>query len=242
MRYIQKDYSAAIVQNHNAELQAQLLDENSLKNPTIHPGLTGKKLYKLVRDIKIIPHFWDLKHQMMQEQGGLCCYCGLKISFGGGRKASVEHLNPKGVRRDLVGEYKNLLLSCSLTQDENDELSSGIAVDMDVRHCDDTKGNDMLNHTPLQPDCSKYFIYDITGHVSGYDETSDADIRTLNLDCKSLVDRRRAAMSILFDEDSVILSNDELRQISSTIMSRQEDGMLREFCFVIKNVIDNMLG
>lgn len=240
MKCIQKDYTTDVVRTHNAELRAQFLDEQSLLDPATYSGFTGKKLYKLVRDIKIIPHFWNLKHQMMEEQGGICCYCGLKIAFDGLRKPSVEHLIPKGTYRELVGEYKNLLLSCSLTTEEKSDIEDGNAIEADVQHCDDTKGDQQLNHTPLQLDCYDYFVYDINGHVAGRNVDSNTDIETLNLDCRALVDRRNAALSILFDENGDFLSDRELQQIASTIMDRDADGNFREFCFVIKSVIDNL--
>jgi len=240
MKCIHKDFTTGVVCTHNAELRARSLDEMSLLDPATYPGCTGKKLYKLVRDIKVIPHFWDLKCQMMEEQGGICCYCGLKIAFDGLRKPSVEHLISKGMRRELVGEYKNLLLSCSLTTEEESEIKSGHAIETDVQHCDDTKGNRQLNHTPLQPDCYNYFVYDINGHVAGRDVDSNTDIEILNLDCRALVDRRNAALSILFDENGDFLSDRELQQLASTIMDRDADGNFREFCFVIKSVIDNL--
>ena len=242
MRYIEKNYTTNAVQTHSVELKAQSLDENSLLNPAIYPGETGRKLWKRVRDIKVIPHFWDLKRQMMDEQGGICCYCGLKIKFDTDRKATVEHLKPKGIYRELVGEYKNLLLCCSLTQDEKEDINNDTVTDNDVKHCDDTKGDEQLNYTPLQADCSMHFSYDITGHIIPTDPDSETDIRTLNLDCPALVDRRKMAMNILFDESGTMLSDEELRLMSDSIMQRQDDGTFREFCFVIKSTIDNLLN
>lgn len=241
MRYIDKNYNTITVITHSAELRANHLDENSLLNPAVYPGETGKKLWKRVRDIKVIPHFWDLKKQMMDEQGGICCYCGLKINFSHDRKATIEHLMPKDTYRQLVGEYKNLLLSCSLTQGEIDDIKNGVAIDANLTHCDDSKRDLQLNYTPLQVDCNTRFTYDISGHVSKTDQNSDYDIHTLNLDCQALVDRRKMAMNILFDENGDMLSDNELQKISNSIMNRQTDGSLMEFCFVIKNVIDNYL-
>ena len=117
MRFIAKDYNTEAVMRHETELQSQQLDEQSRLDQNIHPGLSGSKLWKMVRDNKFIPHFWDLKHQMYDEQGGLCCYCGLRIfKDTEGRKQSVEHVIPKSAHRELVGEYKNLLLACSPTE------------------------------------------------------------------------------------------------------------------------------
>lgn len=64
MRLITKDYTTDVVRQYEAELQAQQLDELSLLNPNVYPGLTGRKLWRMVRDIQKIPHLWDLKHQM----------------------------------------------------------------------------------------------------------------------------------------------------------------------------------
>ena len=57
-----------------------------------------------------------------------------------------------------------------------------------------------------------------------------------------LKERRKAALSILFDEDGNFISAEELKQISSKIMSRDEDNRLPEFCFVIKSVVDSVLS
>ena len=93
MRLVRKDYSTEVVRRHKAELQAQQLDEQNLLNLNVYPGLTGRKLWRMVRDIRVIPHLWDLKHQMYDEQGGICCYCGLRIfEDSEGRKQSVEHV------------------------------------------------------------------------------------------------------------------------------------------------------
>jgi len=245
MKYIKKDYSTSAVKTHETELQNESLDETSLLNPGTYSGMTGSKLWKLVRDIKKIPHFWNLKHQMMKEQGGICCYCGLKIAFDGDSqfsKATVEHLIPKGLQRELVGEYKNLLLSCSLTQQDKTDVTMGICTTSDVTHCGDAKQNKRLNYTPLQSDCHIRFAYDIGGNVKGTDSKSKTDIDTLNLNCTALVDRRKNAMEILLDDDRNFISDSELKIISNNILARQSDGNFREFCFVIKSVVDDLLN
>ena len=57
MKYIDKDYTTSDVQTHNNELNARSLDENSLLDLTNYPGQTGRNLWHLIRDIKVIPHF-----------------------------------------------------------------------------------------------------------------------------------------------------------------------------------------
>ena len=46
MSLITKDYTTDAVLRYNAELQARQLDEQSLLNPNVHPGLSGNKLWK----------------------------------------------------------------------------------------------------------------------------------------------------------------------------------------------------
>lgn len=242
MRLITKDYTTAVVHQHEAELQAQQLDEQSLLNPNVHPGQTGRKLWRMVRDIQMIPHLWDLKHQMYDEQGGICCYCGLRIfKDSEGRQQTVEHVIPKSAHRELVGEYKNLLLACSITDDDANLM--GIAKsNPSLKHCDDSKEDKVLHYTPLMPECETVFQYDAVGGVQATDENAQEDIQTLRLDCDLLKERRKAALSILFDEDGNFISDDELRQISSNIMSRDEDNRLPEFCFVIKSVANSVIS
>ena len=242
MKLVRKDSSTEVVRRHEAELQAQQLDEQSLLNPNVYSGLTGRKLWRMVRDIKVIPHLWDLKHQMYEEQGGICCYCGLRIfEDSEGRKQSVEHVVPKSAHRELVGEYKNLLLTCSITDDDANLM--GVATNNPtLRHCDDSKEDKPLHYTPLMPECETLFQYDVVGGVQATDAKAQTDIETLRLDCDLLKERRKAALSILFDEDGNFISAEELKQISSKIMSRDEDNRLPEFCFVIKSVVDTVLS
>ena len=182
MRLVRKDYSTEVVRRHKAELQAQQLDEQNLLNPNVYPGLTGRKLWRMVRDIRVIPHLWDLKHQMYDEQGGICCYCGLRIfEDSEGRKQSVEHVVPKSAHRELVGEYKNLLLTCSITDDDANFM--GVATNNPtLRHCDDSKEDKPLHYTPLMPECETLFQYDVVGGVQATDAKAQSDIETLRLD------------------------------------------------------------
>lgn len=242
MRFIIKDFTSPVVIRHNEELQVHKLDEQSLLDPNTYPGLSGNKLWKMVRDIKVIPHLWDLKHQMYDEQGGICCYCGLRIfKDSEGRKQSVEHVVSKGAHRELVGEYKNLLLSCSITEDDAIIMGVNSLNHSSLKHCDDSKADASLHYTPLMPECETVFLYDSVGSVQASTPNAQTDIETLQLDCDLLRRRRKAALSILFDENGNILSDEELKLISSNIMNRDEDNRLPEFCFVIKKVADSII-
>lgn len=115
MRYIEKHYDTPTIIQHEQELKNLNLDEDSLRNPETHVGKSGGQLYEIVRDM---PTLSALKEQMYSEQGGVCCYCGMKLDYPFNPQYRVEHVLPKETHRELVGEYKNLLLSCRATKEE----------------------------------------------------------------------------------------------------------------------------
>ena len=73
-------------------------------------------------------------------------------------------------------------------------------------------------------------------------DQAQSDIEILRLDCDLLKKRRQEALSIFFDKDGNFVSEEELRKISTDIMSRDENNRLPEFCFVIKSVADSVLS
>lgn len=240
MRYIEKHYDSSIVMKHEEELSNNQLDESSLTPPNeSYPGRSGAELYELVRNMVT---FQDLKSQLFEDQGGICCYCGMKLEFPYDPQYRVEHVKPKEYYRALVGEYKNLLLSCKATQEENE---ARIAAPKRERkkfwHCDEAKGSSELTHTPLDRDCGRYFSYLINGEVRGSDAGAINDIKTLGLNCDYLKRRREAALFALYDADNQILPNDVLYELMVNVMTRKADNGLPEFCFVISNVIEQIL-
>lgn len=86
--------------------------------------------------------FDDLRLQLAQETGFLCCYCMQRIGFFEDTlslpKIQVEHFKPKSVhngneeKEDLRLEYNNLLACCL----GNNDLKKG-----DEKHCGALKGN-----------------------------------------------------------------------------------------------------
>jgi len=56
-----------------------------------------------------------------------------------------------------------------------------------------------------------------------------------------LVRRRKEALEVLFDGDE-LLPEDSLRDFKEKVMTRDNDNRLAEFCFVISNVIGQILS
>lgn len=244
MKYIEKDYNSEAVTDYEAELAKNQLDENSLADPEVHPASNGAAVYDMVRSFSSFP---ALIQQMFKEQGGICCYCGRKLEYPNHPQYIIEHVKPKESDRRLAGEYKNLLLSCRPSSEE-EELRKKASRKERTRffHCDKSKSSTPITYSPLQRDCGTRFRYDEFGDVNVVDD-SDADalhdLQTLNLKCDWLKKRRMAALiGELYDENNELLPDDELRQRLQTIMERDGNGMYVEFCFVIKDAIEHILN
>lgn len=239
MKYIEKKYSYNIpIAEHKVELILCKLDEYSLSSPNSeYANLTGRQLYDMVRDMTT---FSNLKQFLYEEQGGICCYCGAKLEYPYGAPYRVEHVKPKEKYPELVGEYKNLLLSCRSTQEE-DETRRTISPKerKGLMHCDESKGSEEITYSPLNPSCERAFIYEIDGSIIGVNEAANKDIKTLGLGCDYLKRRRSEAISVWFEDD---ISSEDLLKCKDSIMSRDKDNRLTEFCFVISNVIEQFLS
>lgn len=240
MRYIVKNIDAPAVLDHEAELVTCHLDETSLSGPNDQfSSYSGADLYNLIRDMVTFP---ALKEQLYEDQGGICCYCGMKLDYPFDPQYRVEHVSPKETHRELVGEYKNLLLSCRSTKEETDARNATPRKKRrDFMHCDEKKGSSEITYSPLDPACETIFVYKQDGSISGINQNATNDIETLGLDCDYLVRRRKEALEVLFDGD-LLLPEDLLRDFKEKVMTRDNDNRLAEFCFVISNVIGQILS
>ena len=239
MRYIEKDYNAPAVLAHIQELIKCQLDESSLLDENCrYKKETGGRLYNLVKDMIT---FADLCKQMYWDQGGICCYCGMNLEHPYGTPYRVEHVKPKKTYPQLVGEYRNLLLSCRATKEEINTRES--IENREERkkhcHCDEAKGAEEITYSPLTPSCECAFIYGIDGSIIGVDENANKDIETLGLGCDYLKRRRSEAISVWLDDE---VTYEDLLKCKDVIMSRDNENRLTEFCFVISNVIEQFLS
>ena len=248
MRYVEKHFDAPVVIQHEQELTSVNLDEASLLKRKETEALNGNSLYKeQIRSTKYIPHWKDLQAQMCQDQGGVCCYCGLKLQFPDTQHYSVEHVKPRSKFPELVGEYKNLLLSCHSSEFERTQLKKTIHSKKERKntlHCDEFKDNKELHYSPLQADCASHFSYKLNGEVKGRDKKAEKDIETLNLNCHSLKERRREQMlaySFLTKDSQEMLDIDSLKAYRLEVEKRDAKGNHSEFYFVIADLLNQLL-
>lgn len=248
MRYIEKHFDAPAIIQHEYELASANLNEANLLKRKETEKLDGNLLYKeQIRSTEYIPHWKDLQAQMCQDQGGVCCYCGLKLLFPDTQHYSVEHVLPRSKFPELVGEYKNLLLSCHSSELERAQLKKTIHSKKERKntlHCDEFKDNKELHYSPLQTDCALHFSYKLNGEVEGRDEKAEEDIETLNLNCHSLKERRRKQMlvySFLATDPKEMLDVDSLKAYRQKVEKRDANGNHSEFYFVIADLLDQLL-
>lgn len=240
MKYVVKNYEAAPVVAHEEALKANQLDEDSLLPPNeSYPGQTGTQLFDKVKDMDTYP---SLKQQMYEDQGGICCYCGMKLEYPFDPQYRVEHVLPKEKHRELSGEYKNLLLSCKATQEEKTNRANAAKSERKkMMHCDEAKESKEITYSPLQEDCKSHFIYGLNGEVKGTDDSANEDIKVLRLDCDYLVRRRREAIQNALFDGLTLLDDELLIQYQERVKERKTDNRFIEFCFVIESAISQLL-
>ncbi|MBW4591916.1 MAG: TIGR02646 family protein [Brasilonema angustatum HA4187-MV1] len=142
----------------------------------------------------------EVYHSLLQEQGFICCYCGMSIAR---KQCHIEHFRPKSVYKDLTFEYTNLIASCQ----GEDEHRPRVPV-----HCGHKKQawfDEELMISPLDPKCVDYFKYSGFGEIIPTDDhdkqaAAKTTIQKLALGIDKLRNMRRAAI------DATLLATDGL--------------------------------
>ena len=122
-----------------------------------------------------------LRCSLLDEQGGLCCYCESRIAEP---DFHIEHFRPKDTSLfpHLQLDYINLHACCRA---------------MPIGEPDDCCGHKKKNifHedlvSPLESDCATHFAYDMMGGISSTDARGATSIAILNLDSGALRRSRR---------------------------------------------------
>lgn len=217
--------------SYDAELKAAHLDEASILRGA-HVGRSGDDLFK--NEVKKLSSYKVMRQQLLEDQGYVCCYCNRRIS---GHGDVTEHVKPKSSYRELVGEYKNLLLSC----EGGKQIPPTIPlVSLILRrrlyplHCDQNKGNDELLISPLSTKCEWKVKYNpLTGKVYGDSDVTDM-VRKLNLNHPVLMKEREEEIKIwCYDNNGNVLSNSQLEKVFCKMLTRDPNGRYHNLYYVI---------
>lgn len=122
-----------------------------------------------------------LRQSLIAEQGGLCCYCEIRIDNG---DFHIEHFRPKGQFPELQLDYSNMHACCRRE-----------AVGGESECCGHKKKDEFSPDlvSPLEPDCASHFIYNVhDGGIEGTDLRGRKTIEMLNLNSALLRLSRRS--------------------------------------------------
>ena len=169
---------------------------------------------------------------LLQEQGYICCYCGMGITH---ETSHIEHLIPQSKAKELSLDYDNLLASC-LRQPVSNQ----------PRHCGVLKGNwydPLMMISPLNDDCEHRFSFDASGAVSPNnrkDKGAKTTISRLGLNIDKLTAFRRKAIEGYLEILDSMNSSDIQRLIASS-EHRSSKGSFVPFCFAIAQVLKTLV-
>ncbi|MDR3090163.1 MAG: TIGR02646 family protein [Desulfobulbaceae bacterium] len=122
----------------------------------------------------------ETRQALFEEQHGLCCYCEREIAAEN-KKNSVEHLEPRSSNKTRVYDYANLALSCTKSD-----------------HCNNYRGNEYdagkfsSPHDPVTKSLFRYMPHGLVVSSGVDDDKADYLIKTLQLNCASLLHERRS--------------------------------------------------
>lgn len=172
-----------------------------------------------------------LRARLIDDQGGLCCYCCARIE-NDRRSCHLEHLQPRSRASDLELDFGNLLVSCGSSLRPAPE-----------RHCGEAKADWFdAEHfvSPLDPTSEGRFAFTPAGEIRSRDESARITIERLNLQCRGLVARREAAISgWLSDLDN--LPVEDLRTLLSALDQRDAAGLYEAFQPAIAHTLRSLL-
>lgn len=161
----------------------------------------------------------ELRNNLLEDQGNICCYCMSSISIPASNKTErtkIEHYIPRDKTREVEVNYHNLYLSCdgkkqckeSNNKKENTHKNCACKYKkgkVSFRHCDTCKGNRKLKHIKLDGTTQSKIKYKSSGIIYSDDENIGYELNyILNLNNSQLVSNRKQAKQTLwqcFPED-----------------------------------------
>lgn len=148
-----------------------------------------------------------LKDALCLEQHNVCCYCQRPV-----KGFRIEHSYPENSpdqakSESLQLDYTNLFAACIDSQ----------GLPKNLQYCDVAKGNEIIREFIKEPQCRTYFRYLSTGEIvpngkfatlKEYEEATNLSqdekdaleaIKTLNLNCHTLVENRKQCLTQLLN-------------------------------------------
>lgn len=175
-----------------------------------------------------------LKSKLLEEQGWLCAYTGRTISEN---LSHIEHLKPQSACAEWEDvEYRNVV-ACFPAG--GGDISHGYGAPF--------KANWWDQHqfvSPLSLDCERRFRFAWSGHMHpnpSDNAAAKATIENIRLDADPLRRLRKKTIDGFFGYGARTrnrpLSIEQAKVALERIDRAESDGRLREFCFVLKQLL-----
>ena len=133
----------------------------------------------------------DLRHALVTEQRGLCCYCMGRIRPEGGRM-KIEHWQCQTQYEDQRLNYRNLLGACL----------GGHGQPAKFQHCDTRKGNRHLEWNPADPAhrIETRIRYELDGSIRSDEADFNGQLNdVLNLNLPLLKNNRKYLLDAILE-------------------------------------------
>ena len=137
------------------------------------------------------PEKKKLHEALLNEQRGVCCYCGRSISIA---DSHIEHFRPQEHYESLALNYENLFASCIREKEPGNPLHCG--------HAKENSFDEEKHISPLDPTCEGRFAYTPEGAIlpaKATDENAKYMSNLLKLDIEFLQNRRAEVLQQVFD-------------------------------------------
>ena len=165
----------------------------------------------------------DLLDALIEDQGYICCYCGMEISD---ETSHVEHLTPQSSAPHISLEYTNVLASCGISEKYRPKYYSVLHC---KEHCGQKRGNLHLTVKPTETNCETKFSFTAKGEILPND---DPTVIALNLNHTTLKKEREKAIELIINMIADGFSDEEIMVIARDYEQRR-DGKFQAFCFTI---------
>lgn len=178
-----------------------------------------------------------LRKRLVEDQGYICCYCGMEISDD--EHTKIEHVQCQKDHGDLALCFDNMLASCDGGDGDRETYNRASKIlrrtmEKHQQHCDAKKGERDIPVSPLDADVESFITYFDDGSVKGYGEQGKKLIQTLGLDVKYLQTLRKNAIESYLENPIDDLET-EINKLNTLV-----DGRYQPFCFVISQYLSDL--
>lgn len=170
----------------------------------------------------------DLRNSLIDEQGGICCYCMRRVTV---QNMKIEHWACQHNHPDKQLEYQNLLAACD----------GGEGAAKHLQHCDTHKGDEDIKIRPADPNhnCENFIRYQADGPIYSNDARINNDLdRVLNLNLQRMCHSRKAVLdgaleSLRKRRPNGLWTTEFLSAEIGRWANRGAGGQFREYCQIV---------